>query len=147
MSGAHEFVARHGPPGEFPMSFELDWGGDRLADFFNPLRRERFFTAASAGVIRVGELVAEAPCRGSLELNYFSEAKIRYRLVFSAQGRRYEYIGEKVGIRPWNLHRTHTACYGVIYDLEDGKEISRSLTHFDPATLPAFLMSFHLTGV
>lgn len=141
MDGTHEFVSREGPPGEFPFSFELDWGCDRLADFVNPLEKEWFFTAASRGVIRVGELVEEAPCKGTLELRYFSEAKIRYRMIFSAKDNTYEYIGEKVGIRPWNLHRSHTTCYGVIYELESGKEISRSLSYFRLSTLPSFLMS------
>jgi len=145
MDGTHEFVARHGPPGEFPFSFELGWGSDSLRNFLNPLRREDFLTAACRGVIRIGELVEETACEGSLELRYFSEAKIRYRMAFAVRDRRYQYLGEKVGLRPWNLHATHTTCYGVVYDLETGKEISRSLVRFRPATLPAFLASFRLT--
>ena len=145
MDGTHEFVSREGPAGEFPFSFELDWGCDRLADFLNPLRKERFFTATSQGVIRVGGLVEEAPCQGTLELRYFTEAKIRYRMIFSVEGKQYEYIGEKVGLRPWNLHRTHTTCYGVIYELASGKEISRSLSYFRLSTMPAFMMSFRRT--
>ena len=145
MAGTHEFVSRRGPPGEFPFSFELEWGNDSLREFLNPLGRERFLIAPSRGVIRIGQLVEETPCEGTLELRYFDEAKIRYRMTFAVEDNRYEYIGEKVGIRPWNLHRTHTTCYGVVYDLEDGKEISRSLVRFGLDTLPAFLSSFHLT--
>jgi len=144
MAGKHEFVSRRGPAGEFPFSFELDWGSDSLADFLNPLHKQNFLLAASEGIIRVGELVDQAPCKGSLELNYFSEAKIRYRMTFAVKGSRYEYIGEKLGIRPWNLHRTHTTCYGVIHDLEKGHEVSRSITRFDLKSLPGFLSSFHL---
>ena len=142
MDGKHEFVAREGPPGEFPFSFELNWGCERWKDFLNPLQREHFFTANSEGRTRIGGLVDEASCQGTLELRYVKEAKIRYRMAFSAQGKMYQHIGEKVGIRPWNLHRSHTTCYGVVYELESGREISRSLTHFRLSTLPSFLMSF-----
>lgn len=144
MDGTHEFVSREGPAGEFPFSFQLEWGADRLADFLNPFARDRYLTADAAGRIRVGGLTDEAACEGTLELRYLSEAKIRYRLAFEAEGQEYEYIGEKMGIRPWNLHRTHTTCYGVIYDLKTGKEISRSLSYFRIANLPSFLGSFRL---
>jgi hypothetical protein len=142
LDGLHEFVAREGPAGELPVSFDLDWGSERLIHFLNPLARETFLTAVCRGVIRVGELVAAAPCTGTLEFRYFSEAKIRYRLSFQVGKANYEYIGEKTGLRPWNLHRTHTTCYGVIYELETGKEISRSRTTFRLSTLPSFLKSF-----
>ncbi|MEW6442184.1 MAG: hypothetical protein AB1640_14700 [bacterium] len=145
MTGSHEFVGKAGPAGQFPFSFEIDWGADRAADFVNPFSWSGFLTAQAAGVIRAGGLVDASPCEGSLELRYFSEAKVRYRLSFSVERRRYEYIGEKVGIRPWNLHRSHTRCYGVIHDLGSGKEISRSLCVFRLRTLPTFLRSFHLT--
>jgi len=144
MTGTHEFVGRAGPAGEFPFSFELDWGTDRLAGFLNPLSPGRFSTARATGTIRVGELLEASSCEGTLEFRYFTEAKIRYRLAFAAEGKPYEYVGEKVGIRPWNLHRTHTACYGVIHDLETGKEVSRSLCYFRFRTLPSFLKSFRL---
>ncbi len=143
MSGTHEFVSRQGPPGEFPFSFELDWGCDYLVHFLNPFSRAWFLSATSVGSIRVGALAEGAPCQGTLELRYFSEATIRYRMTFSAKGNLYEYIGEKVGIRPWNLHRSHTTCYGVIHELDSGKEISRSLCYFRLTDLPAFLTSFH----
>jgi len=144
LDGLHEFVAREGPPGEFPFSFELDWGPERLVDFMNPLARDAFLIAKSRGVIRVGELVQEAPCTGTLEFRCFSEAKIRYRLYFSVEETSYEYIGEKIGLRPWNLHRTHTPCYGIIYNLETGKEISRSRSSLRISALPSFLMSLTL---
>ncbi len=143
MAGAHEFVGKAGPRGEFPFSFELDWGAEDLAAFLNPLSGQSY-TVHARGVVRMGEFVEEAPCEGTLEFLYFTEAKIRYRFSFTVDGKDYEYIGEKVGMRPWNLHRTHTTCYGVVYDMETGKEISRSLTYFRLKTLPAFLTSFRL---
>jgi hypothetical protein len=145
MTGTHEFVGRAGPAGEFPFSFELDWGTDRLVEFLNPLSKVAPFRAKAIGVIRIGELVDACPCEGTLEFRYCTESKIRYRLAFTVGGRPYEHVGEKVGIRPWNLARTHTTCYGVTYDLEIGKEISRSLCFFRLRTLPSFLRSFHLT--
>jgi hypothetical protein len=143
MSGTHEFVGKAGPKGEFPFSFELDWGTDNLLEFLNPFSGQSF-TAKAEGVVRMGEFVDEAPCSGTLEFCYFTEAKIRYRFTFTVGGNTYEYIGEKVEIRPWNLHRTHTTCYGVVYDVKQGKEISRSITYFDVAALPAFLSSFRI---
>jgi hypothetical protein len=144
LDGLHEFVAREGPPGEFPFSFELDWGPESLMDFLNPVARDAFFIARSRGVIRVGELAQEADCRGTLEFRCFSEAKIRYRLYFSVENARYEYIGEKIGLRPWNLHKTLSTCYGVLYELETGKEVSRSRSSFRISRVPSFLYSFTL---
>ncbi len=146
MSGTHEFVGKAGPRGEFPFSFELDWGTDNMYEFLNPFSGKSFIAQAQ-GVVRMAEFVDEAPCKGTLEFCYVTEAKIRYRFTFSVEGNQYEYIGEKVGIRPWNLHRTHTTCYGVVYDVKQGKEISRSITYFDLATLPAFLSSFRIVRV
>lgn len=144
MAGTHEFVAKAGPAGEFPFSFELDWGTDRLVEFMNPLSTVSPFRAKATGVIRIAELVDTCPCEGTLEFRYWTESKIRYRLTFTVDGRPCEYVGEKVGIRPWNLHRTHTTCYGVTHDLTTGKEISRSLCFFRLRTLPSFLRSFRL---
>jgi hypothetical protein len=143
MTGTHEFVGKAGPKGEFPFSFELDWGTDDLLAFINPLSGQSY-TAQATGVVRMGEFVDEAPCDGTLEFCYFTEAKIRYRFTFSVNRKEYEYIGEKVEIRPWNLHRTHTTCYGMVYDSKNRKEISRSLTYFKLETLPSFLTSFCL---
>lgn len=143
MTGTHEFVGKAGPKGEFPFSFELDWGTDNVIDFINPFSGQSY-TVQAKGAVRMGEFADEASCVGTLEFCYFTEAKIRYRFTFSVDGKDYEYIGEKVGIRPWNLHRTHTTCYGVVYDMEHGNEISRSITYFKLETLPSFLTSFRL---
>jgi hypothetical protein len=146
MEGVHEFAAREGPAGVFPFSVQLDWGPERFFDFLNPLSGETFFTAESRGVIRAGGLVEEAACSGTLEFRYFSEAKIRYRLYFSSDTSDFEYIGEKTGLGPWNLVRTRTTCYGVLYELGSGKEISRSLLRFRLSTLPSMIRSFTVTG-
>ena len=98
------------------------------------------------GTVGVGGLVEEAPCRGTLDFLYFTEGKIRYTFDFKGkQGRPYRYVGEKVDIRPWNLPRTHTTCYGTISDLDSGREISRSIVYFRMGSIPAFLQSFRLT--
>jgi hypothetical protein len=146
MDGVHEFAAREGPAGEFPFSLHLGWGPERFFDFLNPMARDTFLTAESRGVIRAGGLVEEADCQGTLEFRYVPEAKIRYRLYFSVGKSDYEYIGEKTGLRPWNLVRTHTTCYGVLYELGSGKEISRSLLRFRLSTLPSMIHSFTVTG-
>ena len=59
-------------------------------------------------------------------------------------GTPYRYLGEKVNIKPWNLHRTHTTCYGTITDLNSSKDISKSILYFRFRTIPAFLKSFRL---
>jgi hypothetical protein len=144
MSGTHRFIGDAGPPGEHPMRFKVTWGSRRLERFLNPLG-DGFMTSDLDGTVTVGGLVDEAPCRGRLDLLYFSEAKIRYSFTFGdVCGRAYGYVGEKVDIRPWNLHRTHTTCYGTITRGDTGGVISRSTLHFRFLTLPAFLLSFRL---
>jgi len=118
----------------------LDWGPERLAAFLNPLHPDAFLTAPARGVIRVGAWVQEAPCEGTLEFRCLSEARIRSRLYFSAGGNPCEFVGDRGGLRPWNLHRTATTCYGVIFDLNTGKEISRSLSRFRISARPSFRM-------
>ena len=97
------------------------------------------------GTVTVGGLVEEARCHGTLDLRYFQEAKIRYTFDFKDEkGTPYRYIGEKVNIRPWNLHRTHTTCYGTITNLNSEREISKSILYFRLNTVPAFLSSIRL---
>ncbi len=141
MSGTHRFVEGAGPAGERPMSFRVTWGTRRLWPYLNP-RDANFMSNFLEGTVTVDGLVEDAPCRGRLDLLYFSDAKIRYTFDFKdAAGRPYRYIGEKVNIRPWNLHRTHATCYGTITDLESGKDISKSVLYFRWNTLPSFLAS------
>lgn len=144
MVGSHHFVNDAGPEGEHPMSFEVSWGSRHMMTYLNPLN-PRFLSNFLEGTVSVGGLVHQARCQGTLDLLYFTEAAIRYTFTFKDdRGRTFRYIGEKVNIRPWNLHRTHTTCYGTITDLGTGKEISKSILHFELQTLPAFLGSFRL---
>jgi len=145
MSGTHHFVGRGYPKGDFPFHFTLTWGGDDLLAFINPLSGQRFCTGEAKGTVTVGRFIDEAECRGTIELRYFTEAKIRYSFEFSKGRKKYHYVGEKIDIRPWNLHRTHTTCYGTLYEVKSGKEVSRSITYFKLNTLVPFLMSFRLT--
>jgi len=144
MSGSHHFTGGAGPEGEHPMEFRVTWGTRHLSPYLNPFG-PNFMSNFLEGTLTVGGLVENAPCRGTLDLKYFSEAKIRYSFNFKGpSGEPLSYVGEKVNIRPWNLHRTHTTCYGTITDLKTGKDISRSILYFKLDTIPAFLASVRL---
>ncbi len=144
MSGSHHFVDGAGPSGEFPMEFRVTWGTRHMVPYLNPFGHN-FMSNFLEGTVTVGGLVENAACRGTLDLKYFSEAKIRYSFNFKGpSGEPLHYVGEKVNIRPWNLHRTHTTCYGTITDLKTGKDISRSILYFRFGTIPAFIASMRL---
>ncbi len=143
MVGTHRFVT--GIKGEHPINFTLTWGNRDLLKFLNPLSGE-FLSSKAKGVITVGGLVNKADCTGSLKLLYFTERKIRYELEFQDdRGMKYRYVGEKVNIWPWNLHKTHITCYGIITECETGKEISRSIVYFPFRELLPFVLSSRLT--
>jgi hypothetical protein len=144
MEGTHHFVNEAGPPGEHPMSFRVTWGARNIQDFANPFD-PGFMSSFLEGTVDVEGLARDAPCKGTLQLLYFTEGKIRYTFDFKDdRGRPCRYVGEKADIRPWNLYPTHTTCYGTITDADTGKEISRSIVYFRLSTTPAFLMSFRL---
>ncbi len=144
MKGMHHFVGEAGPPGSFPISFRVTWGPRHIQDFFNPLDPE-FLTSGLEGMVSVGGLARNAPCRGMLQLLYFTEGKIRYTFDFNDdRGRPCRYLGEKVGIRPWTIYPAHTTCYGTISEADTGREISKSVVYFKLSSLPSFLMSFRL---
>ena len=185
MTGTHHFVNKSGPAGEHPMSFRVTWGTRHLASYINPFN-PGFMSNWLEGTVTVGGLVTDAPCRGTLDLAYFTEAKIRYTFDFlhpggdpfegdpryilkrnlkraadmgytfyvgpeleyfyfrDDQGTPYRYIGEKVNLRPWNLHKTHTTCYGTIVNLKNNKEVSKSIVYFKFETTPEFMASFRL---
>ncbi len=146
MAGTHRF-RRDFPPGEvkagteLPLSFVACWGHESLPRFLSRKSGE-FLRAELEGIITAGGLCAETPIQGSIELRYFEDASVRYRFEFEAHRRRFRYAGEKRGIRPWNLHRTHTTCYGTITDLEDGELLTDSVTYFDLRDLPSFFASW-----
>jgi hypothetical protein len=126
------------------MFFRVLWGTRHLWPYLRP-GSPAFLSNFLEGTVTVGGLIQAAPCRGTLDLLYFKEGKIRYTFDFKGpSGTPYRYVGEKVNIRPWNLHRTHTTCYGAITDLSTGKDISKSTLYFKLGTLPAFLGSFRL---
>ncbi len=144
MRGTHHFVGGAGPDGEHPLEFTITWGARHLDDWLNPLGTG-FLSNFLTGTIRVGHLVEDAACTGTLDLRYFQEAKLRYTIDFKAAGDHpYRYVGEKVNLRPWNLHKTHTTCYGTITDLISGKDVSRSIVYFTLDELPSFVTSLRL---
>lgn len=141
MTGRHEFEPGCGPRGTHPFEFRVDWGPEDVLAWANPTRRE-FLTQPLEGWVSIGELCERAPCAGTLELRYFTKRTIRYTFAFVADGRDYQYVGEKVNILPWNLPTSHTTCFGTVKELDTGKLISRSVTHFRLKTTFDFVTSF-----
>ena len=139
MVGTHRFISRDE---DLPMHFNITWGHKNLQDYLNPFSSE-FLCAEAKGIITVDGLVHKADCKGLLKLLYFTESKIRYELEFADEhGREYCYVGEKINIRPWNLHKSHITCYGTITDCVTGQEISKSIIHFPLRELLTFIRSF-----
>ncbi|MBI2572142.1 MAG: hypothetical protein HYV63_34460 [Candidatus Schekmanbacteria bacterium] len=143
MSGEHEFQPGHGPGERRPMSFRVTWGPTNLFKWLNPWGDE-FLTQPLDGTVTVDGLCVDAPCSGTLALRYFTERKIRYDFRFSNAGRSFRFVGEKVNIWPWNLHVSHTTCYGELVDETSGELVSRSITFFRFRTAPAFIASLRL---
>jgi len=143
MVGTHYFA--NGDVRRRPLIFSLTWGNKSLLRFLNPLSPE-FLSSEAKGMITVDGLVNKADCSGTLKLMYFQGRKIRYELEFQDDGgRRYRYVGEKVNIWPWNLHKTHVTCYGTIKEIATDMEISRSVVHFPLRELVPFVLSTRLT--
>jgi len=148
MKGTHRYLQDF-PAGsvskgtELPLSFEATWGHPRLERFFNPLSGDFLFSVLE-GTVTAGGLTGEAPIKGTLELRYFRDATIRYTFDFDAQDRSFRYVGVKRDIRPWNLHRTHTTCYGTITDQATGEVLSESVVYFDLGRLFSLVSSLRL---
>lgn len=142
MSGIHNFIDGPDRNVDYPLEFRVTWGNrNLLTRFLNPFDK-MFMTAPMEGEVTVGGLVENAKCTGRLELRYFTEAKIRYIFDFEDKnGKKYNFIGEKINIKPWNLYWSHTTCYGTLKEADTGKEVSRSITYFRLVTIPAFLWS------
>ena len=146
--GTHTYV-RDFPQGKveagtaLPFHFTATWGNPHLEKFLNPLSGDFLFTLME-GKVTAGGLTGEAPMKGTLELRYFENASIRYTFEFEAHGRTFRYVGEKTGIRPWNLHRTHTVCRGTLTDLTTDEVLSQSVVRFKLSQLPWFLTRFRL---
>jgi hypothetical protein len=143
MSGYHRFEPGFGSAGRLPMEFRVTWGTKNLRRYLDP-KGDRFLVNNLEGSVSIGCLCKDVPCKGTLELKYFSEQAIRYSFVFEIDGKAYHYVGEKVNIWPWNLHVSHTICFGTLVETETGKLVSRSVTRFRLRTFPAFLASFRL---
>ncbi len=145
MAGSHRFTdGRDDHGAERPLMFSLTWGNSNLLQWLNPFSRQFLFNEAR-GVITVDGLATKADCQGTLHLLYFTERKIRYELFFTGDdGRPYRYLGEKINLWPWNLHKTHVTGYGTITDLTAGRDLSRSVVHFPFPPALALLPSFRL---
>ena len=149
MKGTHRFL-RDYPPGrvaagaELPFSFSVTWGHRELGRYLRPGSRE-FLCASMDGLVTAGGLCLEAPLHGTLELRYFRDATIHYAFEFEAQGRRMRYDGEKRGIRPWNLHRSHTTCFGTVTEAATAEPLSDAVVHFDLGRLLPFVTGLRLT--
>ncbi len=140
MSGVHEFEPGFGPPGIHPMEFKVTWGARNLVEMLNP-KGAQFMTVGLEGTVTIDGLCEAAPCNGKLELKYFDERKIRYTFTFTVDDKEYRYVGEKVNIRPWNLPVSHTTCFGTVTEVETGRLVSKSVTHFHIRTVPEFAAS------
>lgn len=144
MRGTHSFEPGYGPEGVYPMEFKVTWGPKHISRWLNPLSN-RFMRQGMEGDITVGELCQEAPCIGNLKLDYFGDHMIEYNLQFSADGKSYLYVGEKMNVKLWEparLLETHASCYGRLFDMDGGDLVSCSITKFNWRELPEFLASF-----
>ena len=143
MTGTHRFEPEFGDDKERFMEFRVTWGPKNMTRFANPFGGG-FMKNDLAGTVTIDGLCYNAPCSGALELNYFSEARIRYTFDFEVKGVKYHFVGEKVNIKPWNLPVSHTTCFGVLKEAESGRLVSRSVTFFRLKTSLAFLASLRL---
>jgi len=139
MRGAHHFVDPVlGDASDRNLYFRIRWSG-QLASVLNPFSSEFLLYQAQGAILVDGLTQGEAPCKGTLKLDYLREHKLTYTLVFD----RWRFIGEKLDVRlsrPVMLIKTHTTCYGRIED-ERARIVSRSVVHFEPADAFGFLAS------
>ncbi len=143
MAGQHEFEPGMGPEGEFPIEFHSTWGPKHIGPWMNP-RSKTFLTQDMKGTITVGGLCENVPCKGTLELSYLTDHRLRYTWDFSVNGIDYHFVGDKVNIKPWNLPVSHTTMFGTLVETKSRKLISRSELHFRFRTAPAFMLSWRL---
>lgn len=136
MVGWHELV--HGPAGQLPLSFEGEWGPDRVRDWLDP-RRPTFLWQEIRGTVTAAGLCGPTPFRGTLSLEYVGPRRIRYALDFDVDGRPHRLVGDKENLRWWNLLVTHTTCFVTITDLTTGALVSRGTVLFRLRDLPGLL--------
>ena len=148
MTGLHEFLPGHGPQPprrqERFMEFIIEWGPKDVTKWANPLS-PYFLSQELKGVITIDGLCENQKCWGVLKLEYW-KGRLEYNIFFSVDGILYEYVGVKKDMRPWNLHKTHTTCYGTLKNQYTGETVSRSITYFnlDLKTVSSFIKSFRL---
>ena len=143
MSGTHTMVEQDGTiRAGLPFRFEITWGPNDIREWMNPFGKS-FLSQPLYGRITVGGLCENVYCMGNLYLEYW-KGRIRYEIFFRHDGHNYKYEGHKTDIRPWNLHRTHTTCHGLLINLTTSHTISKSIVYFRLSTMPKFLMSFRL---
>lgn len=143
MTGNHEFEPGHGEPGKRFMEFRVVWGADQMRPWANPLG-DRFMVNDLEGTVTIEGLCQDAPCTGTLEMRYFTDGSIRYAFELTVDDTVYQYVGQKMHIRPWNLPWSHTTCFGRLIKKETGELVSVSLTHFRLRTALSFISSFRL---
>jgi hypothetical protein len=147
MTGLHHFVdPALGDPADRRFYFRIVWGG-RPTKVLNPLSPDFLFYDADGVVFAEGLGPDEIPCKGTLRLDYFGTRKITYTLHFDHGGHSYRYVGAKVNVdlrNPLMLVKTHTTCYGEVTD-ETGKVVSKSVLHFEPESMAAFLTSVRVS--
>lgn len=144
MVGVHRFESDFGLPCNHPLPFhfEVTWGFDDLLQWLRP--GYGFLLSDLYGQVTVGGLATNVPCLGTLELRYFSDRTLRYDFEFTANARRYRFVGEKVNIRWWNLPVSHTTCFGRITEAATGRLVSTAVVFFRLRTIPRFLLSSRL---
>ncbi len=144
MAGEHAFEPQFKKPGKRPFYFKATWGPKEMLQFLNPMGND-FFINDLKGVVYVDGLTdGEIEINGRLELKYHDGQKIRYLFDFEHDNVEYSFVGEKVNILPWNLHLSHTTCFGELRNKTTGELVSKSITHFHWDTLPEFVGSFRL---
>lgn len=146
MRGVHHFVdPARGPAVDRPFHFRIDWGAP-ITSSLNPLSG-RFMRYEAEGELFADGLTPRiVACRGALAIDYLAEHTITYELDFEAEGKPWHFVGQKTDVRllrPLQLIKTHTTCYGTITD-DTGTIVSRSVVHFPPETTLPFLRSFRL---
>ena len=143
MSGEHQFEKSYNIDGKHPFEFNLTWGPTDLLEWGNP-HSDNFLVQPAKGYVTVGGIGSNIPCEGTFELKYFKDNKIIYNFDFEKDGVKYNYVGEKVNIKLWNLATSHTTCFGVLTEKETGKLVSKSITYFKLKTTFDFIKSFRI---
>lgn len=143
MVGQHEFVPGEGPEGKHTFLFNVRWGPNDLSNWIRPDSQE-FLINSMVGFVNIGGMGEKIPIKGSMEIKYLDEQKIRYTFDFEYNDIQYHYIGEKINIHLFNLLTSHTTCFGTLTEKATGKLISRSVTYFRLRDTFSFLRSFRL---